>query len=79
MVESAAVLQGQLIAAQSGYAVSEQIYTGNNVRVRSLRARVEELKRQAQNLQGNGRLTRFRVHATRPDVSIYPKTSLAWR
>lgn len=52
MVESAAVLQGQLIAAQSELRSLEQIYTGNNVRVRSLRARVEELKRQAQNLQG---------------------------
>jgi uncharacterized protein involved in exopolysaccharide biosynthesis len=52
MVESAALLQGQLIASQSELQSLEQIYTGNNVRVRSLQARVDELKRQAQNLQG---------------------------
>jgi uncharacterized protein involved in exopolysaccharide biosynthesis len=52
MVESAAVLQGQLIAAQSELQSLEQIYTDNNVRVRSLRARIDELKRQAQKLQG---------------------------
>jgi uncharacterized protein involved in exopolysaccharide biosynthesis len=52
MVESAGVLQGQLIAAQSELQSLEQIYTGNNVRVRSLQARVDELKRQAQKLQG---------------------------
>jgi len=52
MVESAALLQGQLIAAQSELQSLEQIYTDNNVRVRSLQARVDELKRQAQKLQG---------------------------
>ena len=52
MVESAAMLQGQLIAAQSELQSLEQIYTGNNVRVRSLQARVDELKRQSQKLQG---------------------------
>jgi uncharacterized protein involved in exopolysaccharide biosynthesis len=52
MVESAAILQGQLIAAQSELQSLEQIYTANNVRVRSLRARIDELQRQAQKLQG---------------------------
>jgi uncharacterized protein involved in exopolysaccharide biosynthesis len=52
MVESAALLQGQLIAAQSELLSLEQVYTGNNVRVRSLQARVDELKRQLQKLQG---------------------------
>ena len=52
MVESAALLQGQLIAAQSQLQSLEQIYTSNNVRVRALRAQVEELKRQVQNLRG---------------------------
>jgi capsule polysaccharide export protein KpsE/RkpR len=52
MVESAAMLQGELIASQSELQSLEQIYTGNNVRVRSLQARVDELKRQAQNMQG---------------------------
>ena len=52
MVASAAELQGQLIAAQSQLQSLEQIYTENNVRVRALRAQIEELKRQLQNLRG---------------------------
>jgi capsule polysaccharide export protein KpsE/RkpR len=53
MVESAAVLQGQVMAAQSELQSLEQIYTPNNVRVRALRARTEELKRQLVQLGGS--------------------------
>ena len=52
MVEAAARLEGELIASQSELEGLEQIYTGNNVRVRSMRARVEELKRQLKKLGG---------------------------
>jgi capsule polysaccharide export protein KpsE/RkpR len=52
MVESAAILQGQLIAAQSELQGLQQIYTESNVRVRTLKARVEELKRQLQKMGG---------------------------
>jgi uncharacterized protein involved in exopolysaccharide biosynthesis len=52
MVEAAARLEGELIASQSELQGLEQIYTGNNVRVRSMRARVEELKRQLKKLGG---------------------------
>jgi capsule polysaccharide export protein KpsE/RkpR len=52
MVESAAVLQGQLIAAQSEVQSLQQIYTPNNVRVRAAQARIEELKRQLQKVGG---------------------------
>lgn len=52
MVESASVLQGQVIAAQSELQGLEQIYTSNNVRVRSLQARVAELQSQLQKLGG---------------------------
>ena len=51
-VEAAAVLQGQLIAAQSELQGLQQIYTSNNVRVRSLRARVDELQRQLERISG---------------------------
>lgn len=51
-VEAASVLQGQLIAAQSELQGLEQIYTESNVRVRSLRARIAELKSQLQNVSG---------------------------
>jgi capsule polysaccharide export protein KpsE/RkpR len=68
MVESAAMLQGELIAAQSELQSLEQIYTSNNVRVRSLQARVDELKRQAQNLQG----TDASLMPDAPSTDLYP-------
>jgi len=52
MVESAALLQGQLIAAQSELEGLQQIYTPSNVRVRAARARIEELHRQLQKIGG---------------------------
>jgi capsule polysaccharide export protein KpsE/RkpR len=52
MVASAALLQGQVIATQSELQGLEQIYTSNNVRVRSLRARLGELQSQLQKLGG---------------------------
>ena len=51
-VEAAASLQGQLIAVQSQLEGLEQIYTPSNVRVRSLRARVDELKLKLQQISG---------------------------
>ena len=53
MVESAAILQGQLIAAESELQSLEQIYTDGNVRVRALRARISELKQQLLNMHGS--------------------------
>jgi uncharacterized protein involved in exopolysaccharide biosynthesis len=44
MVEAAANLQGRLIAAQAELSGLQQIYTNNNVRVRSAEARVNELQ-----------------------------------
>jgi capsule polysaccharide export protein KpsE/RkpR len=52
IVEAGADLQGNLMAAQSELEGLEQIYTSSNVRVRSLRARVDELKRQLQEMAG---------------------------
>jgi uncharacterized protein involved in exopolysaccharide biosynthesis len=54
MVEAAATLQGQFIAAQSELEGLRQIYTDNNVRVRSVRARIAELKHQLEKLGGKG-------------------------
>jgi capsule polysaccharide export protein KpsE/RkpR len=53
MVESEAVLQAQLIATESERQGLEQIYTPSNVRVRSVRARAEELRRQLHAIAGN--------------------------
>jgi capsule polysaccharide export protein KpsE/RkpR len=52
-VEAAAVLEGQLIAAESELQGLEQIYTESNVRVRALRARVNELQRQLDKVGGS--------------------------
>jgi uncharacterized protein involved in exopolysaccharide biosynthesis len=57
MVEAAAILQGQLIAAQSEYEGLKQIYTSNNVRVRSVKARLDELQHQLEKLGGKGEST----------------------
>jgi len=53
MMEAAATLQGQLIAAQSELSGLEQIYADSNVRVRSAKARIEELHQQLQKMGGN--------------------------
>jgi uncharacterized protein involved in exopolysaccharide biosynthesis len=53
MLEAAARLDGELIAAKSEMEGLEQIYTPNNARVRSLQARVGELQRQLHQLGGD--------------------------
>jgi capsule polysaccharide export protein KpsE/RkpR len=52
MVEAAAALQGRLIAAQAELSGLQQIYTANNVRVRSAAARVSELQQKLNELGG---------------------------
>ena len=54
MVEAAAMLQGQLIAAQSQYEGLREIYTDSNPRVRTAKARIDELQRQLEKLGGKG-------------------------
>ncbi len=70
MVEAAAALQGQLIAAESELRGLEAIYTDQNVRVRALRARVAELRKQLGKLGGDsggsGALS------SKSDPSLYP-------
>jgi uncharacterized protein involved in exopolysaccharide biosynthesis len=52
MVESEAVLEGQIVAAQSELESLRQIYTPNNVRVRAMQAQIDELKRQSEMIGG---------------------------
>jgi capsule polysaccharide export protein KpsE/RkpR len=54
MVDAAAVLQGQLIAAESELEGLRQMYTDNNVRIRAIRARIEELNVQLNKIGGKG-------------------------
>lgn len=46
MIGAAAELEGQLIAAETQLEGLQQIYTPNNVRIRSIQARIDEYKRQ---------------------------------
>ena len=52
-VEAVAGLEGELIAAESQLRGLQAIYTGENVRVRSLQARVTELRKQLGALSGS--------------------------
>lgn len=54
MLDAAAMLQGQLVAAKSELSGLEQIYTNENVRVRTLRAHISELEQQINDLAGKG-------------------------
>jgi len=67
MVEAAATLQGQAIAAESELRGLEQIYTPENVRVRAVQARLAELKRQLAKLGGTSSI----------DPSVDPNSSEA--
>lgn len=53
MMDAASRLQGELIASQSELRGLEQIYAEDNVRVRSLRARIGELQSQLKKMVGN--------------------------
>jgi uncharacterized protein involved in exopolysaccharide biosynthesis len=67
MVEAAAVLQGQLIAAEAEASGLEKIYTVNNVRVKALNARIGELREQLQKLGGSNSPAEIKN-----DTSLYP-------
>jgi capsule polysaccharide export protein KpsE/RkpR len=72
MVEAAATLQGELIVAQSQYQALREIYTDQNARVRSVKARVDELQRQLNKLGGKGENTAGAPTASGDDASLYP-------
>lgn len=52
VLQGAAAVEGELIASESELKGLEEIYTANNVRVRTIRARTAELRRQLDNLGG---------------------------
>jgi capsule polysaccharide export protein KpsE/RkpR len=70
MVEAAAMLQGQLIAAQSQYEGLRNIYTDDNSRVRSMKARIDELQRQLEKLGGKDESST--IASIQPGDSMYP-------
>jgi capsule polysaccharide export protein KpsE/RkpR len=82
MVEAAAILQGQLIAAQSELQGLEQIYSDSNVRVRSLRARIEELSRQLKKVGGDSAISPgaadSRSQQELPSIRELPLLGVRW-
>ena len=67
MVEAAATLQGELIAAQAQLAGLRRIYSDSNVRVQSTEARVNELQKKLNEIGGTG--TQSELNS---DNSLYP-------
>jgi uncharacterized protein involved in exopolysaccharide biosynthesis len=53
MIEAAAALKGQLIVSEMELQGMRQIYSDNNVRVRGLQARVDEIQKQLQQFGGS--------------------------
>jgi len=73
MVEAGGALEGQLIASETELQGLKQIYSDNNVRVRSLQARTEELRRQIQKMGGKaGTASDAETPDTNSADSIYP-------
>jgi capsule polysaccharide export protein KpsE/RkpR len=76
MIGAAAQLEGELIAAQTELEGLRQIYTSNNVRVRSVQARIDEYKRQLQKLGGQPPASGDAAAEVSPgsgqDAEIYP-------
>jgi capsule polysaccharide export protein KpsE/RkpR len=70
MVDAAAVLQGQLIAAESELEGLRQMYTDNNVRIRAIRARIDELNVQLNKIGGKGEDTS--APSDEPQAALYP-------
>ena len=70
MVDAAATLQGQLIAARSELEGLRQIYADSNVRVRAAHARVAELENQLVKVSGSDDSTSLAKAS--PSDSLYP-------
>lgn len=70
MVEAAAAMQGQLIAAESELEGLRQIYADNSVRVRAVQARISELRQQLDKMGGRGE--DISTDSTSPNDALYP-------
>lgn len=79
MVQAAAIMQGQLIAAQSELTGLQQIYSPSNFRVRAAGARVTELQKKLNEIGGAG--TEGEVKSDNslfPSIRKLPLLGVAW-
>jgi capsule polysaccharide export protein KpsE/RkpR len=77
MIGAGAELEGRMIAAQTQLEGLRQIYTENNVRVRSLQAQVDEYRRQLEKIGGRpsttaGKSSPVRGDRSGEDQGLYP-------
>ncbi len=70
MIEAGAALEGELVAAQTELEGLRQVYADGNVRVRTTRARVQELQRQVDKL--GGRSANGAVSGAAGGTAMYP-------
>ena len=81
MLEAAARLEGEKIAAQSELEGLQQIYSDNNVRVRALRARIIELEKQLDKFGGldtNPELSDPNSQPQFPTIRQLPLLGVRW-
>lgn len=74
---AAARLQGEMVAAESELQGLQQIYTDNNVRVKYLRGRIEELKRQLP-IAGSGADSSSPPDSLGEMIRGLPKLGVTW-
>lgn len=79
MVEAAAMLQGELIAAESELRGLREMYGPAHVRVRGVEARISELKRQLQNMGGtDDQLASDRADTFYPPIRKLPLLAVTY-
>jgi uncharacterized protein involved in exopolysaccharide biosynthesis len=80
MVGSEGALEGKLVAAESELQGLQQIYTDNNIRIRTLQARIAELKQQVENLSGisNGHSPQSQIAGDMPSFRKLPLVAVRW-
>jgi uncharacterized protein involved in exopolysaccharide biosynthesis len=83
MIEAAATLEGQLIAAETELEGLKQVYADGNVRVRSTQARVDELRRQLEKGLGSkssesGTNNRQDQHSLFPSIKELPALGVGY-
>jgi capsule polysaccharide export protein KpsE/RkpR len=78
LLDAAAGVQGELIAAEAEMNGLRAIYTDNNVRVRSVSARITELKRQLHQLGGNSTASRREPNTDYPNIRQLPQLSVTF-
>ncbi|HKF20975.1 MAG TPA: GNVR domain-containing protein [Candidatus Angelobacter sp.] len=76
MLEASAKLQGELIVARSELKGLEETYTGENPRVKTVQARINELERELKRI--NGQNVTGDPASPYPSVKQLPTVGLAW-